>query len=148
MGEAKRKKLAAQQQPPPKHKPGDAKVVLEAAGAFRECSRPFCTKMVNLPATANIEKVVKGDMGGMIASATNLAFAIERYIKALRIIHGQGGMGIHELDTFFQNLRAPLPPVHRQDVQDCIEADIRAECVGRGLDSSHGHATHFSAASA
>jgi hypothetical protein len=48
------------------------------------------------------------DFGPMIASATNLAFAIELYMKALRILNKLGPMRTHDLATLYANLPTEL----------------------------------------
>jgi hypothetical protein len=110
MGEAKRKKEAQRQQPPRpplKHAPADALVVLQAANAFRDCARPLCQKLGGLLPEAAVQ-AVDSDFGGTIASASNLAFAIELYMKALRMLNKLGPMNIHELSKLYLNLPKEL----------------------------------------
>lgn len=124
MGEAKRKRERAQKQqsqqpprPPLKHAPADAVTVLRVANAFRECSRPFCEKVGSIPPN-QVRQVEDKDFGGMIASATNLAFAIELYMKALRILNQLGPMRTHDLAKLYMN----LPEELRQAIKATYDA--------------------------
>jgi hypothetical protein len=111
MDEAKRKREQQQQQPPspPKHGPGDAEIVLLSADGFRACSRPFREKVAK---RGNEEAIREGrkDKGGMVASAVNLAFSVELYLKALRIIHTLPPSRTHDLGQLY----AELPRQTRQ----------------------------------
>lgn len=120
MGEAKRKKdkrLAQGQQPPLKHQPGDAGIVRESADAFRTAARPFCAQMARLPREEAMAEARK-QKGTMIAAATNLAFAVELYMKALRIVYGLGPRRIHDLGTLY----ADLPSRLRRSIEAAYEA--------------------------
>jgi hypothetical protein len=119
MGEARRRKEQTQK-PRLKHAPGDALSVIQAANAFREYSRPFCDKVRGFP-PQQVKQVQDNDFGDLIASATNLAFAIELYIKAVRILHGLGPMRTHDLAALY----ASLPKTSRRRIQATYAATIQ-----------------------
>jgi|SRR4029450_8415401 hypothetical protein len=119
MGEGKGKMEQAQKQRP-KHAPGDAVTVIQAANAFREHSRPFCEK-ARFSAPYQVRPVEDDDFGAMVASATNLAFAIELYVKALRMLNKLGPMHTHDLF----NLYASLPKSLRLAIEATYEAGLK-----------------------
>jgi hypothetical protein len=73
--------------------------------------------MGSLPPKEGAE-AAKKDFGGMIASATNLAFAIELYMKALRILNGLGPMHTHDLADLYAN----FPKELRQAIKTTYDA--------------------------
>src|SRR6266487_1480225 len=117
MGEAKRKREQGQPQPLLKHQPGDALIVLQSADAFRRAARSFCEQVARLPTDEAMAEARK-DIGAMIAAATNLAFAIELYMKALRIIYGLGPKWTHHLGKLY----ADLPSRLRHSIEVAYEA--------------------------
>ncbi len=138
MGEAKRKKFAQQQhsQTPPKHQPGDAGIVLQSADAFRTAARPFCERVTQLPTQEAMAEARKA-MGTMIAAATNLAFAVELYMKALRIIYGLGPKRIHDLGQLYADFSSPL----RRSIEATYEAvpkpDVTRYATSLGISITH-----------
>ncbi len=112
MGEAKKKAMTE-----PKYQPGDAAMVLRSADAFRAFSRPFCERVASLGRKEAIEEG-RRSMGEMIASASNLAFAVELYMKALRIVHGQGPRWTHNLAKLYSEFP--------KELQESIEAAYAA----------------------
>ncbi|MGH9908483.1 MAG: hypothetical protein ACRD8U_23220 [Pyrinomonadaceae bacterium] len=80
----------------------DAGVAIVAADAFREQSQPFLQRVGPDISTAH-ERAVR-DIGGLIASATSLALAVELYLKALRILVGLQVTAHHDLWALFKGL--------------------------------------------
>ena len=107
MGEAKRKRET--QRTASELGWTDAEIVLLSADAFRACSRPFIDRVLlhGLDVKAALQEGTD-DKGGMIASAVNLAFAVELYLKGLRIIHKVPTRITHELDRLYLDLPADL----------------------------------------
>lgn len=64
-----------------KMKKHDIDMAIKAAEGFRELSKVFTNKLGNDLNKAR--DIALNDLGGMIASSTNLSFAIELYIKAV-----------------------------------------------------------------
>jgi hypothetical protein len=85
------------------HQPRDAYIVLKTGDAFRKVSDSFCQRMSALPLEESKQEADK-DKGGMIAAATCLAFAVELYIKALRMLNRLGPKRIHYLDELYSDL--------------------------------------------
>lgn len=140
MGEAKRKREQARKQqsqqlsrPPLKHSPADAVTVLQAANAFREYARPFCEKAAESFSPDEVRGVEDKDFGNVIASATNLAFAIELYMKALRILKELGPMRTHDLATLYAGLPKDLRraiKVTYDDAQKKVDPSQPARAIG------------------
>ena len=89
-----------------------------AADAFVKNSRLFTgslPKDLNQSANAAV-----GDLGGLFASATNLALATELYLKSLMILLGMDIPNTHDLWAIFTR----LPP---QLIQD-IEKEFDSSC--------------------
>lgn len=89
----------------------DAGFAIVAADAFLEQSQPFLQRIGRDIETAH-ERAVR-DIGGMIASATSLALAVELYLKALRLLVGLRAPRYHDLWALF----TALP----QDLKDSVE---------------------------
>jgi hypothetical protein len=79
-------------------------MVLEEAHAFAECARPFLVTVED----DNVNRIGRGEL---IASAANLALALELYLKALWMLEGRtppkGPRG-HDLAMLYEGLPADL----------------------------------------
>ena len=95
---------------------GEFLVVFLSADAFRACSRPFRQKVAGLSIDAAKTEATK-DLGGLVASATNLALSVELYLKALRMPTGLAPNRTHALDELY----ADLP----QDLRESVEGGVR-----------------------
>ncbi len=85
----------------------NAHTALTAADAFRNHSKIFID---NLPKGSLDEasQFASRNLGGLIASATTLALALELYLKALRIITGFPASEKHHLWNIFKHLPVDL----------------------------------------
>jgi len=76
-------------------------------------------------------------MGEMIATATNLAFAVELYMKALRIIYEQGPKRTHDLGKLY----ADLPLRLWRSIETAYEAapkpDVTRYATSLGISITH-----------
>ena len=111
-------------------------LVLQSADAFRAASRPFCEKVAKLRISEAVEEG-RRDLGGMIASATNLAFAVELYMKALRIVNKQGPKWTHNLGKLYSD----LPEKLRRSIEVTYEAapkpDVSLYATSLGISITH-----------
>jgi hypothetical protein len=124
MGVARRKK----QQPPQPLDLQDVVTLLLSADAFRECSRPFRQKVAGLRTDAASAEASK-DLGGMVASATNLALSVELYLKALRMVSGLPENPTHNLHTLYTELPLDL----RQSAEAVYEAKPKPNPAGEAI---------------
>jgi HEPN domain-containing protein len=100
--------------------PGEFLVIFLSADAFRALSRPFRQTVAGLNIDAAKIEATK-DMGGLVASATNLALSVELYLKALRMPTGLSPNQTHNLDELY----AELPRDLRQSVEAAYEATAK-----------------------
>ena len=77
-------------------------LAINTADAFWGHSRPFLERVGRDITTAH-ERAIR-DVGGMVASATNLAFSIEMYLKALRVLSGIAVIASHDLWALYKTL--------------------------------------------
>ena len=77
-------------------------LAVKSADAFLNLSQPFLKK-IGTDMTSAHERAVH-DLGGMIASATSMSFAVELYIKALRLRVGLQAGNSHDLWGLFKGL--------------------------------------------
>jgi hypothetical protein len=80
----------------------DTRTALRAADAFRNLSEGFLREIGPVKDTAAIRAA--NNIGGLIASATNLALALELYLKALRIAMFLPVPATHELWSLYKKL--------------------------------------------
>lgn len=85
---------------------GDYRIAFTAAEAFNKHAQQFICK-VNIPVEESAQYVAK-DIGGWIASATQLVFAIELYIKCLLLITGRSVPKKHNLLQLYEGLAEDL----------------------------------------
>ncbi|MDE3088578.1 MAG: HEPN domain-containing protein, partial [Chloroflexota bacterium] len=84
----------------------DATLAIQSADAFRELSKPFLDRVGN-DIRVSHELAVR-NLGGMIASATNLSLAVELYLKAIRILLNRDPTTDHDLSALFNGLPQSL----------------------------------------
>jgi hypothetical protein len=126
MGKARRKK-----EPQPKQQrlwAGEFLLVFLSADAFRACSRSFRQKVAGLSIGAANTEATK-DMGGLVASAANLALSVELYLKALRMATGRAPNRVHALGKLY----ADLPQDLRQSVEAAYEAIPKPAPAGEAI---------------
>ncbi len=125
MGKARRNKPQPKQQ---RLWAGEFLLVFLSADAFRACSRPLRQKVTGLSIDAAIAEAIK-DLGGLVASATNLALSVELYLKGLRMATGLAPNRIHALDELY----ADLPKDLRQSIEATYEATPKPAPVGKDI---------------
>jgi HEPN domain-containing protein len=103
-------------------------MVFLSADAFRASSRPFRQKVAGLSIDAASREATK-DLGGLMASATNLALSVELYLKALRMATGRAPNRIHALDKLY----ADLPQDLRQSVEAAYGARPKPALDGEAI---------------
>jgi len=90
-----------------KNKLYDPKTAIIAADAFRNHARKFIGKLPK----GSLDEAAQfsiHNLGECIASATNLALAVELYLKALRIVVGSPASEDHNLWSLFKHLPVKL----------------------------------------
>lgn len=96
--------------------PGELYVIFVSADAFRASAQSFRQKVAGLSPQAAAAGAAE-DLGGVVVAATNLAFAVELYLKGFRRVYSQPppprNVG-HNLGLLY----ADLP----QDLTQSIEA--------------------------
>ncbi|MDH5184946.1 MAG: hypothetical protein OEX12_13770 [Gammaproteobacteria bacterium] len=90
----------------------DVTVGIQSADSFREHAHFFISKIPNDMNKAHI--YAANDFGGLITSATNMAFAIELYLKILRALTGKNIPDSHHLWELFKKLPQEIK-THIQD---------------------------------
>ena len=118
------------------HQPGDAYIVLKTGDAFRKVSDPFRQRMSALPLEESKREADK-DKGGMIAAATCLAFAVELYIKALRMLNRLGPERTHDLDELYSDLPNDL----RRSIEERYNAGMGTSSRAFVVNITHKDAT-------
>lgn len=93
--------------------PGELYMIIVTADAFRASSQPFRDKAAGLDVVA-ASRIALDDLGGMVVCATNLAFAVELYVKGFRRMYGQEPKFDHSLKALYDDLP--------QDLAQSIEA--------------------------
>ena len=126
MGEAKRKQ--AQPAQPRAQERGDATIVFASAGGFRRCFQGFRSRMGTLEINVAHVEAAK-DAGSMIASAVNVAFSIELYLKALRILRNQRPNRTHDLSALYME----LPTEVRESIEAEYETVPKPDPVGPAI---------------
>ena len=86
--------------------PRDPALAIASADSFRRLAQPFLDFIGRDFHVCN-ERAVR-DLGGMVASATNLSLAVELYAKALHILSGRDVPKTHDLYALFAALPQPL----------------------------------------
>jgi hypothetical protein len=102
----------------------DPGLAIVSADAFREQSQPFLQRVGRDIGTAH-ERAVN-DLGGMVASATTFALAVELYLKALHILVGLNVPRHHNLLALFTGLP--------KDLKDSVEQNYNSLGGPRGAD--------------
>ena len=88
----------------------NANTALTAADAFRVQSKVFIDSLPK----GNLDEAAQfaiHNLGGLIASATTLALALELYLKALRIVTGFPASEVHHLWSLYKHLPTELKKV-------------------------------------
>lgn len=83
------------------HTPNVA-LAIQSADAFLKLSKSFLDS-VGTDMQSSHQRAVR-DLGGMIASATNLSLAVELYLKSLRLLQSLDPTTDHDLWALFQGL--------------------------------------------
>jgi hypothetical protein len=146
MGEAKRKHEATKAVTPPPSAAtpdlgwADAEMMLLSADAFRACASPFRENLLPHKKGAVLTKA-QHDRGGAVASAVNLAFSIELYLKALRAIHGRPMRRGHDLDGLYMDLPGKLRTSIEAQYKMVAKNTSRDQVLSFGFSISHKSAT-------
>lgn len=85
--------------------PGNAALAMRSADEFRNLSQPFLA-FTGTDLNTSQHKAVQ-HLGGMIASATSLALAVELYLKAAHLLRNKHAPRTHDLWALFKNLPEP-----------------------------------------
>jgi hypothetical protein len=115
----------------PRSKPvGDRHVAILAAEAFRASSAIFTATLPDDPAQA--VQIASKNIGGLIASATSRALAVELYLKALRIALGLPVPTTHHLWSLYKS----IPSEHKfgvEEIYDSYNAGIGLRILGLNI---------------
>jgi hypothetical protein len=83
----------------------DYNISLMSARSFYQLAVPFLQK---IGVDQECHKKAVADLGGLISSATNMAFSIEMYLKTLRLMSGLSVPQTHDLWVLFKHLPEQL----------------------------------------
>jgi hypothetical protein len=122
------------QQPPIPLESADAGVAVISADAFYGHAQPFIAHVSQNFENAHERAVA--DIGGLVASATNLALAIELYLKGLLLHQGIPPPKTHDLPALF----AALPERVQRAVEhaySALSAKPQAPVTGIELEVAH-----------
>jgi HEPN domain-containing protein len=96
----------------------DAITALSSAEAFFELAQQFIRRLPTDLEGARDEAI--RDMGGLVASITNLALALELYLKGLQLLHSVAAPKTHDLPELF----AALPLSVMSSVESAYSAEL------------------------
>jgi hypothetical protein len=111
--------------------PRDANIALVAADSFRAHANIFLATIGRDMATAH--ELAARDIGGLVASATEMALAVELYLKALRTILDMSIPRSHDLCKLYGDIPAEVAAMVEQHYRAHL---ITAPGIVAGLDVS------------
>ena len=108
-----------------KNKARDCKAAYVCAEAFQNLAEQFIPNISSM--VEDVPSKMSPEMGNLVACATNLAFSIELYLKALLIHSGLPVPEIHDLHELYDK----LPPEVKTLIEDTYIISYRKEWLGR-----------------
>jgi len=121
---------------------GDPQLAVKLAASYFRIAGAYFKEVPNDPIAR--DAFLSKDMAMLVAAATNLALAVELYLKAVALLIGGEAVGGHDLDDCF----TPLPDDVKASIESCYlfriahDIDKKYPCVMIGFAARTSEPSH------